>query len=300
MKKILAILLFFTSQVCLANFTDGVECNNCTSTQYKNSAKDKYRYNQTGTVYVFDFGYGILKKYRVIHEVISTKSVESKLEYLLKIGMSKKTANQIYLDSLKVPSSKNFIILAAIEEQPTNDEVYSFNEIDGLIRQAESGIGDFDIDVPGSAYDYIGCPSCETDLGLWLINNHTYSVWWRESLAQFTETFDINAINFSFEYTITVTFSDGSTVTIVMQNNQLSVVDGSYYDSDNNEIPRVRSDLDGTNYVFVNGNGANINNFLDRARSFGIPIVSGGGSGGRSCSFECDTSGDCTITCSRN
>jgi hypothetical protein len=263
MKYIIILLITLTcSQVSIADFRVGLECDNCTDTQYRALARDQLSQGNFGTVFIFDFKRNSLIKYHV--EVLNDFN------------------GRIIVKQLSTSSLENDI----------------FNEMNSLVESL--GWEDLGIIGPGSAYDYIGCTACETNLGLFVINNETWSLMWRETLNQATEVFNIDTgkIDFSFDYKVVVTFPDGTTVTLEMVNEQLRAIQDSYEDSDHNSIPHNSGDLDGT-YLFGEGeSGSNFENFIDRLESWNINYLSNGLQGAMSCSFSCQGQ-VCTLECKR-
>lgn len=257
--------LLFTliyTQESKADFKVGLECDNCTDTQYRSLARNQLNLGNFGKVYIFDFTRNNLKKYHV----------EASTDFPGRVWIAQMTT--------------------------TNIENEIFNDMDSVVEAA--GMGDFDLIGPGSAYDYIGCPACETNLGLFAINNHTWSIMWRELISQSTDVFEINtgSIDFSFDYNLVITFADGSQVTLTMVNGQLKAIQDSYFDSDNNPIPHNQGDLSDT-YLFQDGSsGSNFQNFRDRLDSWNINWISNGLTGALSCSFSC-LNQVCTLECKR-
>jgi len=313
MKKLLLFTCFLLSVNSYA-YNLVAECNGCSDAQSRQKA---IQLANGGFVYVFNFSDHELKKYFAWKENLSKASnsskdiIKEKYKYLKSLGISEKQIINIF-DNLDQSSSTKSVITLVIEVTPTSQESESFVSIDfGFNTFSSWGTlsGDFPsyiTDPSGNwigegfgAYDLIG----NRGLGPYLFNqiNDAFSnrvLSMLEALEYFSGA--LSVLNLKYTVKIIVTFPDGSKgIMTLNEYGELEFDDSSFIDSDGNRVPESAGDVGGRRYNFSGGqNSDNLNDFTDRLTLIGVS--SGGSGSGKSCTWSCDSSGNCTLTCKRN
>jgi hypothetical protein len=188
------------------------------------------------------------------------------------------------------------------EPDPTTAEIDAFLAFKGLVEEIYGIVGPtppgtqnttFEAQIPPGAMDRIDSAfdvranGDELDVGLWLTNNHTTTLFWQTALESITNTFGFRLI-VQFKVLVFVQFADGSSgMWGLNDRGELDLVEDSLRDSDGNPIPRVVSDAEAGSEFRFSGNAPgerNLERFIERMRIFGIPV-------------EGDTSGTCNTRC---
>jgi hypothetical protein len=188
------------------------------------------------------------------------------------------------------------------EPDPTTAEIDAFlafkrlvEEIYGIVGPTPPGTQNttFEAQIPPGAMDRIDSAfdlesnGDELDVGLWLTNNHTFTLFWQTALESITNTFGFRLI-VQFKVLVLVQFADGSSgMWGLNDRGELDLVEGSLRDSDGNPIPQSGNEVSSGSGFEFSGDAPgerNLERFIERMRIFGIPV-------------ERDTSGTCNTRC---
>lgn len=314
------ILLLTLALNVFAQQTIGEECYRCEAWEYEARVEALgVEVLPMGRVYLIDRYHNRLKKYFISSEP-TPSGVDGRALELdkndkglpAKITDSFVVSDEEVIDHFRVV--RRSFLIDFWETQPSADELALFENFDDLAeellnihepRGRASTINNVEIVLPrgavdgvSSAHDVIGDQSLARTVGLWVINNRTDVIFWKQVLEDITGRFGIRYIA-SYEFNVKIVFPDGSFGfwDVDKITNSFDALFKTFTDSDMNPIPLTKSDL--TSRIFRFGNGRESLNAQNMARRV---IFLGGGvgegpTGTGSCRLSCDSNNHCTFTC---
>ncbi len=320
MYKVFLIFLILSS-FNVHSQTTGTICDNCSYRTAESKARyaSNQLYQNNGTVFVLDFAQGQLYKFMVyrsdgneqpqsigsafdeinglseaLHDSGYNEDQVLSIQYFSDNNLSWESNDSNTLNSQQI------VLMMLIPTQNDIDLFTDFRDFHEVMKTNPevnlSGLG-YD-----SAYDVVGNHAAGVQIGNYVENNYPWGYFFRSSLQSVTTHFSIPGVN-TYSYSVTITFSDGSTMLMKLQNGVLKPVEGEFYDSENNRIPERTRDIDGQTYMFDDYYSQNVINFMNRMQSLGVPIYYEGDQQNRyECRFECrafDSQERCRLSCSR-